>query len=226
MTAGGAGPEGPPGFGAPGFGPPGLGAPEFGTPPGRSARSRLHWNAPTSRDVLSSIVIAIALIIAGVPLGLLWGWTTPKINVSEALGGKSGIISEATFNAQAGIDIHFALLALIFGVVAGLIVGWRGRNASWPLPIALAVGGVAGSLVAAQIGHLMESDEVLHQIPASVRSQLSGIMDFTLRSHGFHAVFPVAALLTYLAIVLITTRSEPPQLPAEPEPGRYWSVPR
>ncbi|MCW2546402.1 MAG: hypothetical protein JWN96_862 [Mycobacterium sp.] len=212
MTAGGAGP---------------YGVPEFGTPPGPSVRSRLHWNAPTSRDVLSSIVVAITLIIAGVPLGLLWGWTTPKLNVNEALGGKTGILSEATFNTQAGIDVHFAFLALIFGVVAGAIVGWRGRSASWPLPIGLAVGGAAGSLVAAQIGHLMESNEVLKQIPASIRgTQLSRLMDFTLRSHGFHAVFPVAALLTFLLIVLISTRNEPPQLPAEPEPGRYWSVPR
>jgi hypothetical protein len=176
--------------------------------------------------VLSSIVVALTLIVAGVPLGLLWGWTTPKLNVHEALGGKTGIISEATFNAQAGIDIHFAFLALIFGVVAGAIVGWRGRRASWPLPIALAVGGAAGSLVAAQIGHLMESSEVLDQIPQSIRAQLSGVMDFTLRSHGFHALFPFAALLTYLLIVLITTRNEPAELPAEPEPGRYWSVPR
>jgi hypothetical protein len=73
----------------------------------------------------------------------------------------------------------------------------------------------------------MESNEVLKQIPASLRgTQLSRLMDFTLRSHGFHAVFPVAALLTFLLIVLISTRNEPPQLPAEPEPGRYWSVPR
>jgi hypothetical protein len=176
--------------------------------------------------VLSSVVIAITLVIAGIPLGLLWGWTTPKINVNEALGGKTGIISEAAFNAQAGIDVHFALLALIFGVLAGAIVGWRGRNASWPLPIALAVGGAAGSLVAAQIGHLMESHEVLNQIPVSIRGSVSHIFDFALRSHGFHAVFPVAALLTYLFIVLFATRNEPPELPAEPDPDRYWSVPR
>jgi hypothetical protein len=218
MTAGGAGP----------YGPPEFGTPHFGTPPGPSVRgSRLRWNAPTPRDVLSSIVVAITLLIAGVPLGLLWGWTTPKLNVSEALGGTTGILSEAAFNAQAGIDIHFAFLALIFGLVAGAIVGWRGRSASWPLPIAVAVGGAAGSLVAAQIGHLMESSEVLNQLPQSVRgTQLASLMDFTLRSHGFHAVFPVVALLTYLLIVLIATRNEPAKLPAEPEPGRYWSVPR
>jgi hypothetical protein len=199
---------------------------EFGIPPATSSRRGLSWNAPDPRDVLSSVIVAITLVVAGLPLGLIWGWTSPKLNVNEALGGKSGIISEAAFNAQSGIDVHFALIALIFGVAAGAIVGWRGRKASWPLPVALAVGGAGGSLVAAQIGHLLESHEVLKQIPADIRGSLSGIMDFALRSHGFLAVFPIAALLAYLIIVLFTTKPEAPQLPAEPEQGRYWSAPR
>jgi hypothetical protein len=199
---------------------------EFGMPPASPLRSRLSWNAPDPRDVLSSVIIAITLVIAGLPLGLIWGWITPKLNVNEAIGGKSGIISEAAFSAQAGIDLHFALLALIFGVAAGAIVGWLGRHASWPLPLALAVGGAGGSLVAAQTGHLLESHQVLNQIPADIRGSLSGIMDFVLRSHGFYVVFPVAALLTYLLIVVLTTKPEPPQLPAEYQQDRYWSVPR
>jgi hypothetical protein len=208
-----------------------FGAPEpysgdFGVPPGPPSRRRFSWQAPSARDVLSSVVIAVTLLVAGIPLGLLWGATTPKINVTEALGGTSGNISEAAFGAQAGIDVHFALLALIFGVVAGVVVGWRGRHASWPLPIALAVGGAAGSLIAAQIGHVMESNSVLDQIPEKYRGSIGGIMDFVLRAHGFHVVLPVAALITYLVIVLVTTRNEPAKLPAEPEPDRYWSVPR
>ena len=198
---------------------------EFGMPAG-SPRRRRSWTAPDARDVLSSVIIAVTLIVAGLPLGLIWGWTTPKLNVNEALGGTTGIISEAAFNAQAGIDVHFALIALIFGVAAGAVVGWRGRNASWPLPVALAIGGAGGSLVAAQTGHVLESHEVLHQIPASLRAQLTGIMDFVLRSQGFDVVFPIAALVTYLLIVLFTTRNEPAALLSEPEPDRYWSVPR
>ena len=97
------------------------------------------------------------------------------------------------------------MLALIFGVVAGAVVGWLGRRGSWTLPLALAVGGVGGSLVAAQVGHLQESSGVLDQLPQDIRSRVSDLVDFTLRSHGFHVVFPVAALLTYLVIVLATS---------------------
>ncbi len=199
----------------------GTGQPGFGVPPPPPRFARWRPEAPNSRDVLSALVVAVALVVAGVPMGLIWGATTPKLNVKQALSG-----SEAAFNAQGGADVHFALLALIFGVVAGAVVGWRGRHGSWTLPVALTVGGVGGSLVAAQVGHLQESSGVLDQLPQDIRSRVSGIIDFTLRSHGFHVVFPLAALLTYLVIMLATTRAQEPALPETPEPDRYWSVPR
>jgi hypothetical protein len=196
-------------------------APEgFGVPPSPPRFARWKPEAPDSRDVLSALVAAVVLVVVGVPMGLLWGATTPKINVKQALDG-----SEAAFNAQGGADVHFALLALIFGVVAGAVVGWLGRRGSWTLPLALAVGGVGGSLVAAQVGHLQESSAVLDQLPQDIRGRVSNLVDFMLRSHGFHVVFPAAALLTYLVIVVATTRPQQPALPETPEPDRYWSVP-
>lgn len=192
----------------------------FGVPPSAPGARRFAPDAPDSRDVLAALVAVIGLVVAGVPLGLLWAATAPKLNVKAALGG-----SEAAFNAQAGIDVHFALLAVIFGVAAGGLVGWRGRYGGWPLPVGLAIGGAAGSLVAAQVGHLRESSRVLDQLPANIRGSVSNIVDFVLRSHGYHVVLPVTALVTYLIIVVATTRHRPAVLPDAPEPDRYWSVP-
>lgn len=194
---------------------------EFGVPPRPATRRRFAPNMPNSRDVLTALVVAVGMVVAGVPLGLLWAATSPKLDVKAALAG-----SEGAFNAQAGIDIHFALLALIFGVVAGGIVGWRARKGSWPVSLALAIGGLGGSLVAAQIGHLRESSRVLDQLPENIRGRVSDIVDFVLRTHGYHVVFPAAALITYLIIVVATTRPEPVVLPDSPELDRYWSVPR
>lgn len=193
----------------------------FGLPPGPPRFARWKPEVPHSRDVLSAIVVAIVLVVVGVPMGLIWGATTPKLDVKQALSG-----NEAVFNVQGGADVHFAFLALIFGVLAGVVVGWFGRHGSWTLPIALAVGALGGSLVAAQVGHLQESNHVLDQLPQDVRGRVSNIVDFMLRSHGFHVVFPAVALLTYLAMVMATTRPQPPALPEAPEPDRYWSVPR
>jgi hypothetical protein len=195
--------------------------PGFGVPPAPPQARRWKPEAPHSHDVLSALVVAIALVVVGVPMGLLWAATTPKLNVKQALAG-----SEAAFNVQGGADVHFALLALIFGMLAGAVVGWRGRRGSWTLPVALAVGGVGGSLVAAQVGHLRGSNRVLDQLPQDIRGRVSNVVDFVLRSHGFHVVFPVAALLTYLIILLLTTSHQEPVLPDAPEPDRYWSVPR
>jgi hypothetical protein len=193
----------------------------FGVPPSPPTSRRFTADRPTSRDALTALVVAVSLVVAGVPLGLLWAATSPKLDVKAVLGG-----SEAAFDTQAGIDVHFALLALIFGVVAGAVVGWRCRRGSWLLPLALGIGGVGGSLLAAQIGHLRESSRVLDQLPENIRSNVSNIVDFTLRSHGYHVVYPVAALITYLLIVVATTRPTPAALPDAPEPDRYWSVPR
>ncbi len=211
---------------APGAEPTVAGDPGFGTPPGPPTGRSWKPDVPSSRDVLSALVVTFSLVIVGVPLGLLWGWTTPTLNVQMALRSSSGVISESAFNAQAGVDVHFALLALIFGLIAGALVGWRSRASSWPLPLSLAVGSLAGSLVAAQIGHVQKSSRVLDQIPENIRGQVGGLADFVLRSQGFHVVFPVAALIMYLAIVLVTTGHEAPQLPSDPELDRYWSVPR
>ncbi len=205
--------------------------PGFGTPPppqgDTASAARRSWKPgpPESREIRASVIVALVLVLSGVPMGLLWAATTPKLNVAEAFP-PSLVISESAFNAQAGADVHFALLALIFGVVAGALVGWRYRTASWPFPVALAAGGAVGSIIAAQIGNWRASSQVLDQLPANIRSQVSGVADFVLRSHGYHVVYPLAALLTYLAIVMVTTRHEPPALPDAPEPDRYWSVPR
>ncbi len=195
--------------------------PGFALPPAPPQARRWKPEAPHSRDVLSALVVAVALVVVGVPMGLIWAATTPKLNVKQALAG-----SEAAFNVQGGADVHFALLALIFGVLAGAVVGWRGRHGSWTLPVALAVGGVGGSLVAAQVGHLRGSSRVLDQLPQDIRGRVSNVVDFVLRSHGFHVVLPVAALVTYLIILLLTTSHQEPALPDAPEPDRYWSVPR
>ena len=220
MTSAGPGPDPGPERPDPGFLSSGAG---FGVPPAPAA-SRFRPAMPTSRDILSAIVVALALIIAGVPLGLLWGATTPKLDVSAALSG--GILNESAYDTQAGADMHFALLALIFGLVAGALVGWRGRHGSWTLPLGLTVGGLAGSILAAQIGHWQESSNVLDRIPQDLRGPVSGISDFMLRSHGFLVVFPFAAVIAFLIVVTLTTRSTPAQVPAEPEPDRYWSTPR
>src|ERR1700710_2832861 len=104
----------------------------------------------TIGDVVAGVVAAAAMLVAGIPLGLIWGATAPTVDVGDLLRNSS----ETALEAQPAADARFALLAVVFGLVGGLIAGWRGRKAGWPLPVGLVLGGVGGSLIAGQVGHL------------------------------------------------------------------------
>jgi hypothetical protein len=192
----------------------------FGSPPSPE-RNRWRPDLPGRRDVVAALIVAVALVIAGVLLGLLWGATAPKIDVAAGLNG-----SEAAFDSQGGVDVMFAFLSVLVGLAIGFLVGWRARNGAWPMAVALAVGGVGGSLIAGVVGHALRSHDVLKQLPPNVTQTGRDLFDFTLRAQGFYLVLPAAALLAYGLVVLFATKAEPPRLPDAPDPDVYWSTPR
>jgi hypothetical protein len=188
------------------------------TPPPRPPRSSLA----TTGDVVAAIVAAAIMLAAGVPFGLLWGATAPKVNVPDLLDNSA----ETALEAAPAADARFALIGAVFGLVAGLIAVWRARRAGWPLPVGLFLGGLGGSLIAGQVGHLLESDKALETVPATANPLVRQVVDVMVRADGVHAVYPLVALLVFLALVALTTRPEPLQVPAEPPAGSWWSAPR
>jgi hypothetical protein len=177
----------------------------------------------TTGDVVAAVVAAAAMLIAGVPMGLLWGASAPRVDVADLLGNSS----ETALEAQPAADARFAVLAIIFGLVAGLIAGWRGRRAGWPLPVGLLLGGGGGSLIAAQVGHLVASGKALAQVPPNANPLVRELVDVMVRAHGAHAIYPFVALLVFLVLVASTTRAEPLSIPTAPPPaGAWWSSPR
>jgi hypothetical protein len=192
----------------------------FGSPPAAPRGDR--YALATTGDVVVGVVSAAIMLVAGVPLGLLWGATAPRVDVADLLNNSA----ETALEAQPAADARFALLAAIFGLVAGLIAVWRGRRAGWPLPVGLALGGLGGSLIAAQVGHLLESDKVLRAVPPTANPLVRDLVDVGIRADGVHAVYPFVALLDILALVALTTRAEPLRVPDEPPAGAWWSAPR
>jgi hypothetical protein len=176
----------------------------------------------TTGDVVAGVVAAAVMLVAGVPFGLLWGATAPRVNVPDLLDNGA----ETALEAAPAADAHFALIGAIFGLVAGLFAVWRGRRAGWPLPVGLLLGGLGGSLIAGQVGHLLESDKVLKTIPPTAKPLVRQVVDVTVRAEGVHAAYPLVALLVFLVVVALTTRPEPLQIPAEPAAGSWWSAPR
>lgn len=172
--------------------------------------------------MVAGIVAAAIMLVAGIPFGLLWGATAPKVDVADLLDNGA----ETALEAAPAADLRFALIGAVFGLVAGLIAIWRGRRAGWPLPVGLFLGGLGGSLIAGQVGHLLESDRALKAVPPNASPVVRQVVDVTVRAQGVHAVYPLVALVVFLVLVALTTRPEPLQVPSEPPAGSWWSAPR
>src|SRR3954449_9040588 len=172
--------------------PDGLYGTPFGlpSPPPRAPRRA----TATTGDVVAGVVAAAAMLAAGIPLGLIWGATVPTVDVADLLANSS----ETALEAQPAADARFALLAAAFGVVAGVLAAWRGRKAGWPLPVGIALGGVGGSLIAGQVGHLIASDDALSAVPPTANPVVRELVDVTVRANGVHAIFAFMALLVFL----------------------------
>jgi hypothetical protein len=147
-------------------------------------------------DLRAGLAFLLGLTVAGPLLGLLWAAVAPRLNVAAGISG-----SETAFTAQADIDATFGFICLAAGIVAGGLARWRAADAGWPLPVGLAGGGLAGSLLAGWIGHLVRSPGALHQLPPHAPAYVAGLVDVKVRATGLYLVLPVTALLV-LALAL------------------------
>ncbi|MCM3883783.1 hypothetical protein [Frankia sp. R82] len=159
--------------------------------PGRTG-SLAPLASPGRAGYLAGLICAVAMAVVGFPLGLLWAVAAPKLNLDGALAG-----NESAFAVQSDIDARFGLICLVAGVIGGAVALWRARDAGWPVPLGLAVGGAGGALVAGWIGHLRRSPGALHGLPANASSVLVDLVDVRVRAHGLYLVLPVTALMVF-----------------------------
>jgi len=165
------------------------------------------------------LVFLLALTAAGPLLGLLWAAISPRLDVAAGISG-----SETAFSTQADIDATFGFICLGTGLIAGVAARWRAADGGWPVPVGIAAGGVAGSLLAGWIGHLVRSPGALRQLPPHAPAYVAGLVDFKVRATGLYMVLPATALVV-LAVALwlpaaLTRRGapgEPADAPAAPD---------
>ena len=146
-------------------------------------------------------VVVLALILVGVLAGLVWqAWTVR----TQGFDIGSGVIIPDETEGWVGADAHFAIITGIVGLVAGFLT-WRWRPTRGPaMVLALTVGGVLGSLVAAWVGHLtgggnhtvVANTNVVRQLPLSV--QMTGLF----------LVQAIAALVVYLVAALASASDD------------------
>ena len=112
--------------------------------------------------------------------------------------------ADSALTAQIGADVGFMVITAVAGAVAGVLV-WRFvREPSWLAPVALALGGGAGALVAGAVGAAVNSTvpglAALAEQAGADLPRLEELLDFGVRAKSVYFAFPLAALVVFLVL--------------------------
>lgn len=162
--------------------------------------SGAYWRGwPEIRaDLRACVRLILVLAVAGVPAGLAWWGLAPRADFRitdagpEPIGSPSGELLVAD-------DAVFVLVLAVVGLIAGT-VAWRlRRRRGVATVVALALGAVATSAIAWQVGELLGVGPTAAQI-ADVGAVVT--TSLTLGSPAAIAVAPFMAVLAYVLGVL------------------------
>ncbi|MER7665032.1 hypothetical protein [Streptomyces sp. NPDC096193] len=169
---------------------------------GTEGHEGAHPDDPDLRtDLRDGAVVLVAVAVAGVALGLLWLWLAPRVPLIS--DGKAVFLRDTEGEEAMGADGTFALLALAFGAVSAAVLFLLRRRGGITLVVALAVGGLLGSLLAWGVGTwLGPTDDVV----AHAREVGKGVVfdaPLELNAHGALLAWPVAAMVVHLALTAL-----------------------
>lgn len=153
-------------------------------------------------EVLEAAVITVCVALAGVVLGLLWAWLAPRVPLVGDLVDKNWVVYlKDTEGEQAiGVDGTFTLLALAFGAVSALVVFLARRRGGVPLVVALALGGLLGSVLAWRVGVWLGPTQNVIAHAKTVGKGVTFSAPLKLGAKGALLAWPLAALVVHLGL--------------------------
>nr|WP_203600963.1 hypothetical protein [Streptomyces sp. SID10853] len=171
-------------------------------------------------ELVQAAVVAVVLAVVGVLLGLLWMWLAPRVPLIS--DGKAVYLKDSEGEQAIGGDGTFALLGLAFGVVSAAAVFLFRRRGGVPLVLALAVGGLLGSLLAWRVGIWLGPSQ---DVVAAAKHEGKGVTfdaPLKLAAKGALLAWPVAAMIVHLGVTAVFGPRDPepawaPQSPSEPQ---------
>lgn len=167
-------------------------------------------------EIREAAVTAVAVALGGVLLGVLWWWLAPRVPLVGDVVGDNWVVylKDSEGEQGIGVDGTFSLLALGFGAVSALAVFLVRRRGGVPLVVALAVGGLLGSVLAWRLGvWLGPASDVI----AQARSAGKGVTfdaPLKLSAKGALLAWPFAALVLHLGLTGLFGPRDPEQFPA------------
>jgi hypothetical protein len=165
-----------------------------------SASDRWGGWAEVRADLRRAGVLAVALVVAGIPAGLLWWTLAPRAQFRITEDGPAAIGSPSSELLVAD-DGVFVLVMAGLGLVAGLAAWAMRRSRGIAVLLAVALGTVGAGAVAWGIGALLgggPSKADLADMGAVVTTELG------LGSTAALAVAPFLAVLVYVLGGILT----------------------
>jgi hypothetical protein len=175
-------------------------------------------------ELREAAVVTVVAGLLGVPLGVLWNWLAPHVPlVGDVVDDKWVVYFSDTEGEQVvGVDGTFTLLALGFGAVSALAVFlWR-RRGGVPLVVALAVGGLLGSLLAWRVGVWLGPAQDVLAHAEQVGKGVTFPAPLKLGAKGALLVWSIAALVVHLGLTTLFGPRDPEQ---QFPPGPYGAPP-
>jgi hypothetical protein len=176
-----------------------------------------------SRLRRQTLVLFGASALAGVLLALLAGWLWVRLAdpPTVPLAANGGLyLGEQALDQQSGVTVWFLVLGVVFGVVAGLLVGWFGRRVGWPAVVAVLLLSAIGALLSRYLGvHVFGPDSHAAASHAAVGTPIQ--LDVHLDTWVAYLGWPIGGLVGVLAAIAGWSRVETPPQPPPPSPTLY-----
>lgn len=159
------------------------------------------------RETRDAVLVALAVTVLGVALGLLWAWLAPRVPLYS--DGRAVYLRRPEGEQAIGADGTFVLLALAVGAVVGTVVFWCRRQGGIGLVVGLAVGGVLGSLLAWRLGVWLGPDTDLATLAQQAGKGETFDGPLELQAKGALLAWPFAALAVHLLFTALFGRRDP-----------------
>ncbi len=154
--------------------------------------------AGSSLRVRALLVGSCAIAGAVLAFPAAWVWVELSDPPRAVLSAKGVFLGEVELDRLVGLSWWFLAIGLGFGIVAGLVIGWRGQRHGLAVVLAVLALSVVASYLTSRIGHDIFGQDVDQQVK---QAQVGDFITTDMRIESLIAYvgWPVGGLIGVLA---------------------------
>ena len=162
-------------------------------------------------ELRAGLLVGLGCAVAGVVVGVVWRLVVPLAVLEK---DATGVVQVGGAETEVAADGWFAACAALAGVVAAVVAALMLRSGRLGALVGLTVGGLVGALVAWRVGLLLSPPEIT---AAAAAARVGDTFDGPLRmsAYGVLLAWPMAAVITFFAIVAGLDVDSPGPAPAD-----------